>query len=221
MGKAQRMAHTLQSFVETLRADGVEAGRQAAEKIRDEAQQQAEQMVRDAEAKARQIVEDAEKQAQMTLERTRTDLELAARDTVARLRDVLSQAIDRLLKQAASTTLDDSNFLQELIREVALAYAESDATGEQTIELNVPKSMERKLADWAIASCRQGDDRQKLSVELHGALATAGFEYKLAGGTVEVTPESVVQVLSQIVTPKLQELVGSSQEDQAGAAPAP
>ncbi len=215
------MAHTLQSFVETLRADGVEAGRQAAEKIHDEAQRQAEQMIREAETEARQIVEEAEKQAEMTLERTRTDLELAARDTVARLRDVLSQAINRLLKQAASKTLDNSDFLQELISEVASAYAKSDAMGKHTIELNVPKAMERKLVDWAIASCRHKEDRQRLSVELHSALSTAGFEYKAAGGTVEVTPESVVQVLSQIVTPKLQQLVASSQKDQDGAAPTP
>jgi V/A-type H+-transporting ATPase subunit E len=209
------MAHTVESFVETLRSDGVEAGRQEAEKIRLEAQQEAEQTVRNAEAKACQIVEDAEKQREMTLQRTRTDLELAARDTVARLRDVLSQAANRLLTQAASTTLDDSDFLKELIREVASAYARSDATGEQTIELNVPKPMEKKLADWAIASFRQAADQKKLPIELHGSLATAGFEYKIAGGTVEVTPESVVQVLSQIVTPQLQELIASIQEDQA------
>jgi hypothetical protein len=53
-----------------------------------------------------------------------------------------------------------------------------------------------------------------LSVNLHGALSTAGFEYKVSGGTVEVTPESVVQVLSEIVTPQLQQLIVSSQEGQ-------
>jgi vacuolar-type H+-ATPase subunit E/Vma4 len=210
------MAHTVKSFVDTLRADGVEAGRQAAEEIRREAEQQAEQTVREAEAKARQLTEEAEQQRQRTLERTRTDLELAARDTVARLRDVLSQAVNRLLTRAASSTLDDPDFLKELIREVASAYAQSDATGEQVIELNVPQPMKRKLAEWAISSFHQEHKEQKLSVELHGALATAGFEYKVAGGTVEVTPESVVQVLSQIVTPQLRELIASSQEGQAG-----
>jgi V/A-type H+-transporting ATPase subunit E len=209
------MPHTVHSFVETLRADGVEAGREAAEKIRREAQQQAEQTIRDAEAEARQIVEDAERQRQMTLERTRADLELAARDTVARLRDALSQAVNQLLARAASTSLDDTDFLEELIREVASAYAQSDAMGEQIIELNVPEPMRRKIADWAIAAFHQGGDEQKLTVELHGALASAGFEYKLGGGTVEVTPESVVQVLSQIVTPQLQELIASSQKGSA------
>lgn len=204
------MSHTVQSFVEALRSDGVEVGRQEAEKIRREAQQQAEETIRDAEVKARLIVEDAEQQREKTLQRTRTDLELAARDTVAQLRDVLNQAINRLLELAAAKTLDDDEFLKELIREVSLAYAQSDAVGEQTLELNVPELMEHKLIDWAIASFRQKDN--KLSVELHGALATAGFEYKVADGTVEVTTRSVVQMLSQIVAPHIQELIASIQE---------
>jgi hypothetical protein len=201
------MAHNVQSFVETLRSDGVEVGRQAAEEI--------EQMIGEAEAQARKILEDAERQRQTLLERTRTDLELAARDTVARLRDVLSQAVNRLLKREVSTALQDSEFIKDLIREIASAYAHADATGEQAMELNVPEPMERKLADWAIASFHQGGDKPALSVELHGALTTAGFEYKLASGTVELTPESAVQVLSQIVTPQLEELIAASQEGLA------
>lgn len=213
--EGHQMAHTVQSFVETLKSDGVEAGRKEAERIRSAALQDAEQMLRDAEARARRIVEDAERQREKTLQRTRTDLELAARDTIARLRDVLSHAINRLLTQASATTLDDADFLQELIREVASAYARSDAAGEQIIELNVTRPMERKLTDWAIASFRRREGQAKLSVELHGALATAGFEYKIADGTVEVTPASVVQLLSQIVTPRLQELIAASQEGPA------
>ncbi len=54
------MAHTVQSFVETLRADGVEAGRKAAEQIRLAAEEQAKQLLGEAEAKARTIIEEAE-----------------------------------------------------------------------------------------------------------------------------------------------------------------
>jgi hypothetical protein len=208
------MAHSVKSFVETLQADGVAVGRQAAEKIRREAEEQAQQVVRDAEAKAAKILEDAERERQVLLDRTRIDLELAARDTVARLRDVLGRAVNRLITRAASTTLDDSEFLKELIREVASVYAQSDAVGEKMLQLNVSEPMERKLCDWAIASFHhEGGDEPQLAVELHGALTTAGFEYKIHGGTVELTPESVVQVLSQIVTPKLQELIVSSQQN--------
>ena len=108
------MAHTVQSFIDTLRSDGVEAGRKAAEEIRREAQQQAEQLIAEAEAKARQIVEEAEQQRQKTIERTRTDLELAARDTVARLRDALSQAVNRVLTHAVSENIRRRGFPEGL-----------------------------------------------------------------------------------------------------------
>jgi len=204
------MAHTVQSFIETLRADGVEAGRKAAEQIRLAAEQQAEQLLGQAKAEARTIIEEAEAQRQKTLERTQTDLELAARDTVGALRDVLSQAINRVLAKAVGEAFEDDGFLKDLIRQVASAYAEADATGKQTIEVNLPEPMRRKLAAWAIDALHQGGGGQKLSVELHGALMTAGFEYKLSGGTVEVTPDAVVEVLSQIVTPELQQLIAAS-----------
>jgi vacuolar-type H+-ATPase subunit H len=209
------MAHTVQSFIDTLRADGVEAGRKAAEEIRREAERQSEQLIREAEAKASRIVEEAERQRQETVERTRIDLELAARDTVAKLRDALSQAVNRVLGRAVSEAFDDVDFLKDLIREIACNYAQSDAAGEQRIELRVSEPMRRKLADWAIATFHTPCDDRRLSLELHGALSTAGFEYKVSGGTVEVTPDSVVQVLSEIVTPQLQQLLASSQEGQA------
>ena len=43
------MAHTVESFVDALRTDGVEAGRQEAERIRQEAQQEAERIRSEAE----------------------------------------------------------------------------------------------------------------------------------------------------------------------------
>ena len=78
------MAHTVQSFIETLRADGVEAGRKAAEQIRLAAEQQAEQLLGQAKAEARTIIEEAE--AQRRLERTQTDLKLLPETPSARPR---------------------------------------------------------------------------------------------------------------------------------------
>jgi len=208
------MAHTVQSFIDTLRADGVEAGRAAAEEIRREAKQEADRLINEAEAKASKILEEAEQQRQKSLERTRIDLELAARDTVARLSETLGRAVNGVLEQAVSKTIDDEDFLKELIREIVRNYTKSDAAKAQTFELNVSEPMRRKLADWAIASFHQDHADKQLSVRLHGALSTAGFEYKFSDGTVEVTPDSVVQVLSQMVAPPLQELIASSQESQ-------
>ena len=209
------MSHTIESFVDTLRADGVEVGRKAAEEIRQEAEKQAERVFHEAEAKARQIVEQAERQRESIIERTQTDLELAARDTVLKLRQVLSQAVNRVLTKEVSASLNDADFLKNLIRDIVCKYADADTAGNETFDVNVSKQMQSELADWMIAMLRAPCKENKLSFELHGALSTAGFEYKHSGGTVEVTPESVVQSLSQIITPSLQELIVSSRDNQA------
>ena len=208
------MAQALESFIDRLRTDGVESGRKAAEDIRREAEREAEKRIRDAEAKARQIVEAAEAQREQTLARTQTDLKLAARDTVAKLRETLNQAVNRALEKAVAEKFNDSTFLSELIRQVATQYAGVDAGGDSVLTINVREPMRQKLAHWAIETFHKdkgkGGKQAGPSVELHGSLAAAGFEYKLTEGTVEITVESVVQVLSEIITPELRKLLAEA-----------
>ena len=211
------MTQTLESFIERLRADGVEAGRQSAEEIRREAERASENLLRDAQAKARQIVQDAEAQREQVLARTQTDLKLAARDTVAKLRETLSQAVTRALEKAVAVKLDDADFLADLIRQIVLEYVEKDAVGETLLTFNVPEPMRHKLAHWAIETFHKPDREKKqeeLSVELHGSLIGAGFEYQMSQGTVEITVESVVQVLSDIITPELRKLIAEAVGDE-------
>lgn len=211
------MTQTLESFIDRLRTDGVESGRKAAEEVRREAQREAEKIVRDAEAKAQQIVQAAEAQREQILARTQTDLRLAARDTVGRLRETLSQAVTRALEKAVAQQFGNADFLSDLIRQVVLQYVEKDAVGESLLAINVPEPMRQKLAHWAIQTFQsKGKDKkqEELSVELHGTLTSAGFEYRMSQGTVEITAESVVQVLSEIITPELRELIAEAVGDE-------
>lgn len=205
-GKAGEMNHSVQSFVEALRRDGIDTGRKAAEDILRKAEQEAQRIVQEAESRARKIIADSEQQRRQAIERTRSDLELAARDTVARLRDTLGQAIDRVLAGAVSRALEDVDFLKELIGDIVAIYAKLDAI-EQHIDFNVSEDVQKQLAGWVIGTLQRRGGEHELAFELHGALTTAGFEYKLTGGTVEITPDSVRQVLSQIVTPEIHQLM--------------
>lgn len=217
------MATTLESFVERLKADGVEAGRQAAEMIRREAEQQAAQRLREAEAEAQRIIAAAQAEREKILARTQTELKLAARDTILRLREALEKALKEVLLEAVHGQLQDADFLKELIREIVCQYAKADAKQEDVITVNVSEPMRRRLGDWAIGAFHKADCPQELTIQLHGALTGAGFEYRLSGGTVEVTPESVVEVLMEIVSPEVRKLLQSALEEQSqptSAAPA-
>jgi len=209
------MGATLESFVERLKADGVEAGRQAAEAIRREAEEQAAQRLREAEAEAQRIIAAAQAEREKILARTQTELQLAARDTIHRLREALEKGLQQVLLQAAETHLQDEGLLRDLIREIVCQYAKADAEQEDVITINLSEPIRRRLSEWAIGAFHNPDCPQELSVELHGALTGAGFEYRLSGGTIEVTPESVVEVLLEMVSSEVQKLLQSALEETA------
>lgn len=200
------MAQTIETFIDKLRTDGVEAGREAAGKIRAEAEQRAAEIVRDAEQRGAKIVAEAQAEAEKVRERTRTDLELAARDTVVRLQQTLGAGLNGVIQVAVQERLADADFLGSLIREVVAQYVQSDLA-HGSIAVNVSEPMRHKLAEWAIQTLHKDLDQERSRVELHGTLAEAGFEYRVGDGTVEITTGSVVEVLSEMAAAELRQII--------------
>jgi len=200
------MAETIESFVQKLQADGVQAGQQEAEKIRQAARQQADETLRQAKQEAEKIVAEARAQAEDTLARSRTELQLAARDAALKLRDALSRALEAVLTHGARDRLTDVSFLGQVLHDLVMLYARSQLAGEtEPLILNVPPEMRDKLKQWALAEVgRERVDSLRHAFDLKGTLAAAGFEYKATDATVEVTLDSVVQALKELVSPDLQ-----------------
>lgn len=203
------MTHTIEAFINQLQTDGVEAGRQAAEKIRTEAEQQAQERVAAAEAQARQIVERAQAESEQIRARTETELKLAARDTLLRLQEALNRALRAVLSDSVREKLDDADFLAGLIRDVVLRYAEADATGSGPMTIGVSEDMQRRLLSSTAAAFRQTGPAAP-QIDLRGTLAEAGFEYTMREGTVEVTAASVVEVLSEMVGSELRKRIAAA-----------
>ena len=198
------MPETIDTFVNKLQTEGVEAGQAAADKIRTEAQQQAEQIIKTAQQQADAIITDAKDQAQANLDRNAAELKLAARDTLLRLRGTLSKILQTVLTKRTESQLADPDFLKSLIQEVVTQYARADSTGVQDITINLSEEHRRQLADWAVTQLSQADSA---AVDLKGALAQAGFEYTIDGATVEVTVESLVETLAEIINTDLRKML--------------
>lgn len=204
------MAQTIDTFISRLRAEGVEAAKKEAEEIKRQAQQEAEQIIRLAKAEAERIVQEAERQRAITLERMRTDLELAARDVVGLLRVTLNKALTAVLAKAVETNFSDADFLKQLITQVVREYAAAEVRGQSPLVIRIPQEMEGQLRDWVLSECRQlagGSGGPEFVPEVAATLTKAGFEYKVSAGTVEVTQDSVIELLSQIVTPEIQAII--------------
>jgi len=218
------MADTIESFVAKLQSEGIVAGQEAADKIIADAKRQAETIIEEANQAAAKTRDLAATEADELLARSKGELKLAARDTMLRLREALQQALDNILTQAITKRLDDSDFVATTLHDLIMLYAQADIEQEQRVVVSVSPEMQAKLADWAVGEISRRAEQAGMPIELQGALSSAGFEYKVLDATVEVTPESVVQVISEIVSPKLRDLIDTvaapdSEADQTNEQP--
>lgn len=203
------MVQTIEAFVNRLQTDGVEAGQAEAEKIRVRAEQQAQQRLAEAAEQAKRLIAQAQAESETIRVRAETELKLAARDTVVRLQEALSRALQAVLVDSVREKLDDADFLGSLIRDVVQRYVDADAAGSGSISVNVSEQMRQRLLSGTVAAFRP-DAPAVTSIDLRGTLAEAGFAYEIAGGTVEVTVDSVVEVLSEMVGAELRKRVAAA-----------
>ena len=95
------MAETIESFVQKLQEEGVEAGREQAQKLLDEAGAKAEGIVAEAQRRAEEIIADAKAQAETHLNQGRDELALACRDVLLRLRASVVSTLEAVLKSSS------------------------------------------------------------------------------------------------------------------------
>jgi V/A-type H+-transporting ATPase subunit E len=210
------MADTIESFVARLQADGLDEGRKQAEQIKKQAAQDAAAIVKAARDQADRILADARRESHNLLERGRTELQLACRDTLLRLRDALGQAVTAVLSAGTEKTLRDVELIGRILHEVVLTYAKADIDGDRRIMINVQPEMREQLVNWALTEIKQERvEGLDTSIDLRGSLKTAGFEYALSGAKVEVTRDSVVQVLRELIGPRLREIMDKAAGDMA------
>lgn len=207
------MAETIEAFVAKLRQEGVEAGREAAEKHLAKARKEADALLADAREQARKILSDAQAQAEASQAKARTDLELAARDITLRLRDSLSRAVRQVLAAGAKQQLADPAFLGGLLREIILEYVAADIAKKTSFRITVTPEMRERLAHWALTRLRQPEPGG-VSIDLQGTLAQDGFEYRAEGAGIEVTVDSVVEALSELVNPALREMLARAMSQE-------
>ncbi len=196
---------TLETFVAHLHSEGVEVGRREAERLAREAREEAAEIIRRAKAEAEALLAEAREAATRERERGEAELSLAARDAVIELRAELDRVLETLLSRAVHARLRDPEFLGSLLREMAGAYARSDAEGGPT-DVRVPRDLAEQLEAWWLKEVGAGLSGES-GLRIAGALRDAGFAYRVRGGTVEVSVESTVEKLMELVRPRLREIL--------------
>ena len=120
------------------------------------------------------------------------------------------RALNGVLAEGVRQRLRDAGFLQELLRDLVSRYVRADIEGAGGIQINVSKEIQQRLARWAIETIRAEHGGHHRTVELRGSLAGAGFEYSISEGTTEITVQSVVNVLSDLISGELREILANA-----------
>lgn len=204
------MTDTIESFVTKLKSEGVEEGKRQADQLRSDAQQQAEQIVADAKSQAEKIIADANAEADSILARSHTKMELAVRDATLKLRDSLEKALQAVLTGPVESQLNDAEFLKELIQSIVSRYLEAEIESYAPMKISVSPDMHRKLVDWAVTNLRVAAIDDTAGIDVQDTLRQAGFEFSLHGATIEITMDSVVDTLMQLVGPSLREVLSQT-----------
>jgi V/A-type H+-transporting ATPase subunit E len=209
------MPKNIEAFVETLKSEGVDAGKKAAEKIEADAQTQADQIIAKAKAKADQMIAKADIEAGKIKSRMDSSLELATRDALLALKEKLSQLLNSLLAKEVETALSKEDTLASVLREVIPAYAKGDAEASVSADIVVPKALKGKLLDSTLKELVKTLKNQGIQADVKSSLAQAGFEYKIEGSTVEVSTDSVTALLTELIDPELRHILDSAIANKA------
>ena len=214
------MGEDVQKFIDKVRSEGVQAGRRKADEIVAEAQERAERIIAEARQQKQSTVAEAEAAVQGRLARARTELALGVRDAALRFRGVLKQRLRALLADGARQHLTDPSFVGGILHEIISVSLQADRGGPGEIAINVPVEMREELAQWALDEIgHMAADAIRESIDLSSTLQEPGFEYKLDDATVEVTLDSVVEVLSGLIAPGFRELLDRATAEDESQSP--
>lgn len=190
------MSEDLQSLLNKINREGVEKAQAEAEKIVAKAKSDAAAIVQSAKEEAAAKMEEAAKAAEADAARAAATIGQAARDTVIKVRDAVTDMLSKLLAQNVDKALADEKTVSEIAAKVVTEFA---ASGD------VEVSAAQKLAAALKASLAS---KGAFKVVIDETLGN-GFCVKVDGGRVEhsFTGAVVAAELARRLRPDLAKLV--------------
>jgi V/A-type H+-transporting ATPase subunit E len=140
--QAKLASSGVEALIDRLRDEGVAMGRAAAEEIEADARRRAAQIVQEAEDRAAQLVTEARKESRTLQKGGEEALRIAMRDTVLQLKGQLMEHFNAEVRRLIAVTMDQEDFLQKLILEVAgRAREQAGLDAGQPVKVLLPRAL--------------------------------------------------------------------------------
>jgi V/A-type H+-transporting ATPase subunit E len=118
----------IQELTSKLYTEGVEKGREEAERIIAEARTKEKQILEEAEAKATEMIASAQKEQEERKKNTEAELKLYATQATEALRtEIINLVTDKLATMNVKAAMEDKNFMQKLISELVMNWAKNES----------------------------------------------------------------------------------------------
>lgn len=127
------MENKLEQLTQKLYREGLSKGRSEGERILSEAEAKAAEIIGEAEAGAAEIIRKAHSQSEDLRKNTMTEISLAGRQAVGKIKDEIANAI---VAKSISEGVREANMDPEFIREMLLAVARNwDGSSSERVSL--------------------------------------------------------------------------------------
>ena len=200
------MENKLKELTDRLYGEGLEKGRLEADRLVAEAKEKAAAILAEAKAEAEQIVKKAEVKAADTEKNSMTEISLAGRQAVAKIKSELAAAIiAKTSTESVKAACVDVEFVKKLLLEVAKNW--SGAAEQVSLKALLPAALE---AEFAKAFETSAKELLAAGVEVgYSKEVKSGFKVgeKDGGYYISFTDESFEALLDEYLREKVSQLL--------------
>ena len=200
------MENKLKELTDRLYGEGLEKGRLEADRLVAEAKEKAAAILAEAKAEAEQIVKKAEDKAADTEKNSMTEISLAGRQAVAKIKSELAGVIiAKTSTEAVKAATVDAEFVKKLLLEVAKNW--SGAAEQVSRKALLPAALESEFAKAFEASAKE---LLAAGVEVgYSKEVKSGFKVgeKDGGYYISFTDESFEALLDEYLREKVSQLL--------------
>ena len=202
----------LQELIDKIKKDGVAAAEKDAAKIIADSEKKAEAIIEEAQSKAAEIIKSAQSETKKMEKASEEAIVQAGRNMLLSFKDALIGEFDGLIQEGTEKALS-KDVLTKLVPETVKAWAKNSDASELSVLLSEKdlKALEKSLKTSLKAEIKKG-----LEVKPDKTL-TAGFRIGVKNGAAfyDYSAESLAEMFSAYLNPKVAELMKSAAKDAA------
>lgn len=190
-------ASGIANLIAKIKADGIEAGESERQTRLEEAEQEAQKILRQARAEAEKIVSQARAEAERKRQQLDSELRMAARDFVLRMKERLSeQVIGPSTAELAQRALADDQAVAQVIVDMLRGRADG---ARLTLDSERRQSLEAAIL------AKIGDQAQAGGIEITSEAGLGGFRLLREGEhfSWDASQSAVARELRSLVEPGL------------------